>query len=143
MSNVALLAPQVTVHRGKVWFRDDENVCYSVDMETARDIAIHSRLVTPSTVDPRTFYVSFSAIRVRRESTGSVELPLCLPSHGPRATRVDYAWLMLIAPMLHEALRIHAQSPNDSFTLVLNTHNEIEFTNCDRRSIVPRPEEEE
>lgn len=143
MGDIAQLAPQVTIHRGKVWFRDEESICYSIDVETARDIAIHSRLLTPAVLDSHTRFVSFSAIRVRRYTTGSVELPLCLPSLGPKATCVSYEWLMLISPVLLEALHFHDKDPNDSFTLVVNDQNEIERVACDRRSIPPKNEEEE
>lgn len=143
MSTIALLAPQVTVYRGKVWFLDEESVCYSIDVETARDIAIHSRLVKPSTVSESTHFVSFSAIRVRRHTTGTVELPLSLPTLGPKSTCVSYDWLMFIAPLLLEALHMYDMAPTDSFTLFVNDQNEIVRTSCDRRSIPPRQEEEE
>lgn len=139
MGDFAPLLQQVTVHRYKFWFRDSENICYSIDPELGRDIAIHSRLLKPATVDAKRI-VALGCIRVTRFVTASVELPLTVPSRGSQAIRVSADWIMAVAPLLHEALHLHERAPEESFTLVYDASGHIVRLEPDRRSIPPLKE---
>jgi len=137
MSNGPLLLVQVTVHRGQFWFRDVESVCYSTNPETAHEMVYHYRLLKP-TMKQMERSVTVGPYRIIL--TGTVEFPFRTLRLGIRPVMVSEDWIMKICPLIDAALSIHNQTPNESFTLVLDDGNHIIRTEPDRHSIAPKKE---
>lgn len=139
MSDVPLLLPQVTVHRGMFWFHDQEYFSYNVDPETAHDISFHTPLL-PHLLKNDHRYIGLGAIRVHKRIVTTVELPLKTPSRGVQTVEVQAEWVIRMKPLLEEAYRMHKESPGASFTLLLDRENKIVLTEAERRSIPPQKE---
>jgi len=139
MSDVPLLLPQVTVHRGQFWFRDNDNVCYSIGPETAHEIVYHWRLL-PSSMKEGQISFTVGPYRVTKKLIAHVELPLRTPRSGTQAVQVSMNWIGRVYPLLYEALSLHNADTLDAFTLVIDDDNNIIRTTPDRQSIPPMKE---
>ena len=139
MSDVPLLLPQVTVHRGMFWFRDNESVCYSISPETAHEIVFHWPLL-PNSMREGQLTFTVGPYRVTKRLTASVELPLRTYYQGTRGVMVSIEWIARIQPLLEYAYRIHQQDPNDSFTIVFGEEGRATRVEPDRQSIPPQKE---
>lgn len=139
MIDIVILLPQVTVHRHRFWFRDNESVCYYIEPDTAHDIAYHAQML-PFAIMEYMRYVGLGAIRVTRRVTASVELPLKTLAHGQQTTPVSPSWIVQTAPLLLEAYYVYQATPEESFTLVVDDAGQIVRTEPDRKSIPPQKE---